>query len=101
MAVQEPALAKIEAPKGPEPRNQEPPRLNNPVAVQDPAFAKIEAPKGPELRGCVDYNFGGISDQLVIAPNPLGQNPLENPERDYTISFWIKTKMQFIGWEDY
>ena len=86
MAVQEPALAKIVAPKGPEPRNQEPPRLNNPVAVEEPALAKIEAPKGHEPRGCVDYNFGGISDQLVIAPNPIG-------ERDYTISFWIKTKM--------
>jgi hypothetical protein len=58
--------------------------LINPVAVQETALAKIKALKGSEPRGCVDFDFNGISDQLIIAPNPIGI--------DFTISFWMKTK---------
>jgi len=54
------------------------------VAVQETALAKIKALKGSEPRGCVDFDFNGISDQLIIAPNPIGI--------DFTISFWMKTK---------
>ena len=46
-------------------------------------------PRGFEPRGCVDYNFNGIGDQLVIEPLPHMTN--------FTISFWIKTKQLGTG----
>ena len=46
-------------------------------------------PQGFEPRGCVDFNFNGIYDQLVIAPNPI--------RGSFTISFWIKTKQFGTG----